>query len=971
MSDTQTSLPPDSVLSALAGDEDIVRCARGWLAELGSEGAGSAMVAAADALHRGAMRDVAGTIQRATRLVAAADAVGAVDARIAARLILGIAQTYGNAFDVALATFAEADAMPSERSASTDILRARIDLARVQPYARLGRLDDAARSGQAAVTSLAASGATEFAARGHANLGVIERMRQRPQKAIEQFNAALAGWGPDPVARAQLTSNLAEAYLDLGRFAEAERAFRAALAALEQAQVGHAATIVEGNLADLLSRQGRLSEALEHYERVRRRHLASDARGDAARLQAEEAEAFAQTGLLGEAVAEYRSALEELERSGLRLEAFRARLGLARALGRLGRFDEAARTLAGLEEAIRADGSAVAPGSALEGSLHGVLGELALAVGDAGRARLELGQAIPMLSSRPTEQAMARTRLVSAHLAAGDVAQARQHAAEALSYARANFLRPLEAEVLYGLARCARAEGSDDEAMNALRSSVELVESVRGSLQASRLRSAFVAEHADAAGDLLVALVRRGDEAALREALRVSESVRGRGLLDAIAGAVPIDAVAAADEGMSADLLREATTLRHEANALFSRLDRQPDLALSDEWRRAVIAVETKQRLVESRLGARERLRGVVAPPPSQAEIDRVIGSDAAHLVTCVAGGRLLAIATRAGRIEGRDLGDAAELAERVERFRFQIHRSLMSAGERAKRVEADVQGTLGSVAEAVLAPFAELLAEAPAIQVVPAGPLHAVPFGAIGLRGDVLAGRCPVATVPSLALALALASQPRRADVTGRVVVGVADDAAPSIATEARAIATLFAGASGGVSLLLGADATAEAVQRVAQDAAILHCASHGRFVAESPLRSGIRLSDGWLTVTDLYRWRLPGTIVLVSGCDTGRVAVEGGDELTGLQRGFFAAGASAVVLSAWLAHDTATLELMQEVHRRLGTCRITEDSDAVGGVAQALREAMLEVRRHRPRLVEWGGFGVVGSVTRSGCVE
>ncbi len=958
MTSSPSALTPDSILAALAGEEDVSALAARWAAESDVDSVRKAIEAGADSLHRSAMRDVAGALRSAGRLVAMCDSMGDASTRLAARLALGIAQTYGNAFDAALATFDESESIEGTGPGAT-VLRARIGLARVHALARLGRLDDAAGAGERALRLLDEAGATDIAARAHANLGVIERMRQHPERAIERFRAALAAWGPDPVQRAQLTSNLAEAYLDLGRFAEAERSFRDALQSLEDAKATHAAAIVEGNLADLLGRQGRLGEALEHYERVRHRYLAIDARGDAARLQAEEADAFAQAGLLAESVAEYRAALDELDRCGLRLEALRARLGLARALGRLDRLDEAARVLESIGTIDQ-----LPPASA--GTLQTIRGEFALAIGDAAGAREHLSAAIPLLASRPTEEAVARTRLATACLELGDLALARASTERALDVARSHLLRPLEAELLYVAARCARAEGDEAAAMRSLRASVHAVESLRGTLQAARLRSAFVAGRASAAGDLVLSLVRAGDPASLREALRVSEQVRSRSLLDAIAGAVPIEEIAEGSDREAADLLRESAAIRHEANALFSRLDRQPGLATNDEWRSAVLSVESRQRLIESRLGAGHSVHAAIAAPPTDDDIARLIDAPAAHVVTFVAGGRLVGIVSRDGLLRGADLGAASEIADRIERFRFQIHRSLMSAGERARRIELDVAGSLRHIADAVLAPFEELLADAPAVQVIPAGPLHAVPFGVLPMCGDAMIAARPVATAPSLGVLLALNAQQSTAQRTaGRVVVGVADDAAPSIATEARAIAVL----DGTIAVLIGQDATLERVRRAAQGASIFHCATHGRFVAESPLRSGVRLSDGWLTVTDLFRWRIPGTIVVVSGCDTGRVAVEGGDELTGLQRGFFAAGASAVVLSAWLAHDEATVELMCELHQRTGTCGSMTDTDAragIGsGVVSAIREAALAVRQRRPRLVEWGAFGVYGSVS------
>jgi CHAT domain-containing protein len=974
MTDSKILPMPEELLASLVGEEDVSALSQRLVGVGDSSSVATLLEQASDLLYRTAMRDVAQATRSSRLLIELADRTGAGAARISTRLTCGIAQTYANAFDAALATLGEAESIrpvdgPDRQRA--EVALARVGLARVHVLARLGRLEEAAEVGEAAVAALVTLGSTEFAARGHANLGVIERMRQRPKAAIERFQAALAAWGADPVGRAQLTSNLAEAYLDLDRFAEAESAFRDALAALEAAQVTHAAAIVEGNLADLLGRQGRLSEALEHYERVRRRYLSIDARGDAARLQAEEANAFAQTGLLGEAVAEYRAALEELDRCGLRPEAVRARLGLARALGRLGRFDDAARAL----EAISLDGDRpdVPAGSPLEGTLRTARGELALARGSADAAVAELRAAVPLLASRPTDQAVARTRLAQAAISCGDVAQARPLIDESLTVAKEYLLRPLEAELLHAAARCAAAEGDETRQMQALRNSVELVEGVRGTLQASRLRSAFVAENSSAAADLLHALVRRGDQDSLIEALHVAECVRGRALLDALAGAVPATARRGTWEGESgagstdgqddvlADLLREAEAARQEANALFSRLERKPDAAMSDEWREAVLAVESRQRLIESRMGARERLRSNASARLSQADVAGLVASETAHVVTCVAGSRVIVLASRAGHLQAADVGDVHAIAEGVERFRFQVHRSLLATGERAKRIEADLRGELSAISARVLSPFAELLQAAPAVQVIPAGPLHAVPFGLLPLGGDPLVIAAPVASAPSISVSIALGAIPdRSAAALRRVVVGVADEAAPSIATEARTIASRDPQAS----LLTGADATAEAVRQAARSADVLHCASHGRFVAESPLRSGVLLGDGWLTVKDLYRWRLPGTIVVVSGCDTGRVAVEGGDELVGLQQGFFAAGASAVVLSAWLAHDGATLDLMLDFHQRLGTRAGTADSDAAFGVSRALRSAMLEVRRDRPRMVEWGTFSLLGRV-------
>jgi len=67
----------------------------------------------------------------------------------------------------------------------------------------------------------------------------------------------------------------------------------------------------------------------------------------------------------------------------------------------------------------------------------------------------------------------------------------------------------------------------------------------------------------------------------------------------------------------------------------------------------------------------------------------------------------------------------------------------------------------------------------------------------------------------------------------------------------------------------------------------------------------SGIRLGDGYLNLYDLYQMRFDARLVTLSGCATGMNFVAAGDELLGLQRGLFCAGATTLLLSLWDVHD------------------------------------------------------------------
>ena len=114
----------------------------------------------------------------------------------------------------------------------------------------------------------------------------------------------------------------------------------------------------------------------------------------------------------------------------------------------------------------------------------------------------------------------------------------------------------------------------------------------------------------------------------------------------------------------------------------------------------------------------------------------------------------------------------------------------------------------------------------------------------------------------------------------------------------------------------------------------------------------SAIRLADGYLTLYDLYNLKLPAELVALSACVSGVSAVAAGDELLGLARGLFRAGAASLLLTLWEVPDRSTAHFMKAFYRRLGE----------GTRAAAVREAVLDVRAHYPHPVHWAPFVLMG---------
>jgi CHAT domain-containing protein len=151
----------------------------------------------------------------------------------------------------------------------------------------------------------------------------------------------------------------------------------------------------------------------------------------------------------------------------------------------------------------------------------------------------------------------------------------------------------------------------------------------------------------------------------------------------------------------------------------------------------------------------------------------------------------------------------------------------------------------------------------------------------------------------------------------------------------------------------LLDDQATLAALREHAPAADVLHLACHGQFRPDNPLFSALRLGDGWLTVREAYGLELNCGLATLSACETGVSAIAPGDELIGLARGFFSAGAPAVLVSLWTVDDESTATLMSLFYGRL--C-------AGDRPAAALRFAQCQLLRQRAHPFFWSPFVLLG---------
>ncbi|PLS78525.1 MAG: hypothetical protein CYG59_18020, partial [Chloroflexi bacterium] len=253
----------------------------------------------------------------------------------------------------------------------------------------------------------------------------------------------------------------------------------------------------------------------------------------------------------------------------------------------------------------------------------------------------------------------------------------------------------------------------------------------------------------------------------------------------------------------------------------------------------------------------------------------------------------------------------------------------------------------LGALYDCLLRPL-EGLVGCRRLVVVPHCALHYLPFHALYTGTQYVIEQREVAYAPSArVLQQCLALPPRPAQRA--LLLGVPDEQTPLVRDEVITLAPMFPYAE----TLLDEHATQAALVARAGSADILHLACHAQFRPDNPLFSAIRLADTWLTVRDAYSLELSCMLVALSACETGMNVVSPGDELVGLARGFFSAGASSLLVSLWTVDDTSTATLMVHFYSQLRSG---------SSPSAALRHAQCALIQDLPHPFFWSPFVLMG---------
>jgi CHAT domain-containing protein len=231
----------------------------------------------------------------------------------------------------------------------------------------------------------------------------------------------------------------------------------------------------------------------------------------------------------------------------------------------------------------------------------------------------------------------------------------------------------------------------------------------------------------------------------------------------------------------------------------------------------------------------------------------------------------------------------------------------------------------------------------------VPHGSLHFLPFHAFYDGEKYLIDRFEVSYAPSASVLKYCLEKESVAD-SSPLLVGVADEKAPMVSEEIAALEKLFPDAR------ILRDQAANRAQFFEQSkiSSFLHIATHAEFRQDNPMFSSFKLADGWVTAFDLFSMACQTNLVTLSGCQSGMSEVTGADDLLGLMRGFFYAGARSLLVSLWNVNDKSTTALMSHFYREWQQ-----------GIPKsiAFRSAMRTIREEYPNPFYWAPFLLVGN--------
>ena len=241
-------------------------------------------------------------------------------------------------------------------------------------------------------------------------------------------------------------------------------------------------------------------------------------------------------------------------------------------------------------------------------------------------------------------------------------------------------------------------------------------------------------------------------------------------------------------------------------------------------------------------------------------------------------------------------------------------------------------------------------------ICVIPHKDLHHFPIQALFLKGKPMIEEWEFFHAPSLRVLETTTAKDANYSknlVMGYVPPGSSKGFSQAILDEINDISSILK------TQPLSEDSSTSSALQNASGAEIIHIAGHGKYVEDSPIDSGVVLSDGVFSARDWLNVSINADLVTMSACQTGLSEIRPGDELVGLARAVLFSGASTLLTSLWSVSGNSTRDLMRSFYSK----RYGSNGVKVTDKATALRDAILEVKKEYKDPYYWAPFILSGN--------
>jgi len=828
----------------------------------------------------------------------------------------------------------------------------------IQPLILLGEYERAEKAAAQAREIFTREGDDVRLARLEIPVGNIYHRQDRFAEALRCYERAYEWLLPHKNVEgiAVALGNMAMCLISLNDFPRALETHRRARAFCDEHGLRTLVALADYNIAYLYYFRGQYGRAIEALKATREACRRLGDASLAALCQLDLSEIYLELNLSQDAAEMAEEALAAFRRLGMGYEAAKSLSYLAIAHGQQGK------VLGALEVFAEARAMFVREQNSVWPALIDLYQALILfAAGRLFEARRSCLAALDSFQSTGLASKALLCRLLLARLALrmGDRDAARQECDRAAESLSALDLPALKFQLHYVRGQIEQAVGQPAAAYESYLAAQRFLETLRSALRGEELKIAFMKNKLEVYESLVeLALGRGPDREAVEKAFLHVEQAKSRNLQELILRAA---APAAPSSAGKSELVRKVSELREELNWYYHRIEAEqmtPEERTAERLERLQGQVQARENellrvlreLPDSEGESRELFTPVSLP---LAAIRAALPASAMIVEYFRVGPRLLAFLVTRDALEVVPVALVARVQHLLRMLQFQLSWARPNAG----RISPGSRESLLSAAQAHLAElYQELLAplrprlEADHLIFVPHDVLHYVPFHALYDGRQHLIDSFSVSYAPSATI-YALCHGRATNSAGPSLILGVPGPQTPFILDEVQSVAARLPHPE----LYLGAEATEEVLRARGEGSRFVHIATHGFFRSDNPMFSGIRLGGSYLTLYDLYNLRLPAELVTLSGCVTGLNVIAAGDELLGLVRGLFRAGAASLLVALWEVPDESTAEFMKAFYDRLPAAR---------NRAMALRDAIREIRERYPHPLHWAPFVLSGRI-------